>query len=254
MSEGRPEADLLYLPNGRLLAPATLGYRHLAADVIYLWAIQYYGHYEIQNRYVYLQKIFRDVITELDPNYIDPYWIGALIMSIEAKDLDMGLGLLDKGIAANPGEWILPYMAGWECYHARRYDRAARYFDMAIAVPGSPPVIRRAYAAMFQRLGDLRAALAAWGNIASDPQTDEHAREVARRRVRDLTIELDLERVRGAVARYAEARGVAPTSLEDLLRSGLLQHIPLDPDGNPYRYDPKTGQVRAHSELVLGGR
>ena len=35
-------------------------------------------------------------------------------MSVEARDTDMALGLLDKGIAANPRDWLLPYLAGWE--------------------------------------------------------------------------------------------------------------------------------------------
>ena len=249
----RPEgAELLYLPSGKYLAAASFGYRHLLADFIYLWAIQYYGHYEIENRYRYLQKIFRDVITELDPNYIDPYWIGALVMSVEARDTDMALGLLDKGIAANPRDWLLPYLAGWECYQARRYDRAAAYFEKAIAAPGAPAVIRRSYAAMFQKQGDLPTALRAWRSIAKDPSMDPAGREIARRHVHDLQIEVDLDALGGLLRRYISEHGAPPPSLETLVGIGWLEKLPVDPEGNPYRYDRRSGRVRAQTSFVLG--
>jgi len=67
------------------------------------------------------------VISELDPRYIDPYLIGALIMSAEAHQDEMALRLLDKGIAANPTEWILPFDAGFLCYD-HLHDYPARHF------------------------------------------------------------------------------------------------------------------------------
>ena len=55
--------------------------------MIYIWAIQYYSNYEREDRYRYVEHVFGEVIAELDPHYIDPYWMGALIITIEAQDL-----------------------------------------------------------------------------------------------------------------------------------------------------------------------
>jgi tetratricopeptide (TPR) repeat protein len=254
MPKAAEGADLLYLPSGKYLSIASLGQREVLADAIYLWSIQYYGHYEAGNRYVYLDKIFREVITELDPKYTDPYWIGALIMTVEAKNLDMGLALLDKGIAANPDQWILPYLAGWECYHAKKYDRAQAYFERAIGVPNAPPSLRRAYAGMFQKLGDKRAALASWKELVRDPAVDDRTRDIAARRVRDLEIEVDIETLSAAVARYRSERGSNPPSLAALEGAHLVDPVPVDPDGRPYLYDRSTGAVRPANAYVLGGR
>lgn len=248
-----PAADLLYLPSGKYLVVASLGHRQVLADLIYLWAIQYYGNYEITNRYLYLDKIFREVITELDPRYIDPYWIGALIMTIEAKDVEMGLRLLDKGMAANPDQWILPYLAGWECYHAKEYERAAAYFDRATAIPGAPPVIKRAYAGMFQKLGDREAAIAAWSEVARDPSMDARGRQVAEKRVKELRVEGDLERIQTAIDHYAGRTGSPPRSLRELVAAGDLSSVPVDPDGRSYEYDPGRGKVMPPAARVLGG-
>src|SRR6266496_2372404 len=87
---------LLYLPSGKYLKVMALGFDGLLADGLYLWSIQYYGNYDIKDRYAYLERIYDQVITELDPHYLDPYLVGALIMSGEAHDPEMALRLLDK--------------------------------------------------------------------------------------------------------------------------------------------------------------
>ncbi len=39
-----PGYHLLYLPSGKYLKAITFGYSNLAADLIYLWSIQYYSN------------------------------------------------------------------------------------------------------------------------------------------------------------------------------------------------------------------
>ena len=46
-----PGASIIYIPSGKYLKHATFGYSSLMADLIYIWAIQYYGNYTIAERY-----------------------------------------------------------------------------------------------------------------------------------------------------------------------------------------------------------
>ena len=138
-SEPREE-ELLYLPNGKLLRVMSLGHASLLADFYYLWAIQYYANYELEGRYRYVEHVFDRVITELDPHYVDAYWLGALILILEARDLEAGLRLLEKGAENNPDKWILLYLAGWEAYHGGQAERAQEYFRRAMQVDAAPPV------------------------------------------------------------------------------------------------------------------
>jgi len=48
------EKDLLYLPNGKYLRVLSLGQAPVVADVVYLWAIQYYSDYDRADRYRYV--------------------------------------------------------------------------------------------------------------------------------------------------------------------------------------------------------
>lgn len=246
------EQALLYLPNGKHLRLASLGHASLAADLVYLWAIQYYSNYERADRYRYVEHVFSEVIAELDPQYLDAYSLGALILIVEAGDLEAGLRVLEKGMAENPDEWLLPYLAGWECYRAGRYDRAAHYMDIAAANPEAPAVIRRNRAGFVAKAGDLRAAYGVWKELHDDPDSDERTRAVAERQMRSLHIKIDTADLKRAVEIFLAGRGRLPRSLEELARTGVVSRVPLDPDGNPYLYDRQTGAVTSGAGSVLG--
>jgi tetratricopeptide (TPR) repeat protein len=246
--------ELLYLPNGKYLRVMSLGHRTLMADAVYLWAIQFYSNYEREGRYRYVEHVFSNVITELDPHYIDAYWLGALILIIEAGDLDAGLDLLEKGMDANPKAWILPYLAAWECYRTERFDRAAAYFERAMEIPEAPAVLRRLRAGMFSKKGDLRVATRLWQEILEDEDADEASRAIARRQMRDLKISFDVRRLDAAVQRFRKDNGRFPTGLAELERRTYIDDLPTDPEGRAYRYDAETGRIWSPAGRVLGAR
>src|SRR4030065_2811490 len=72
-----PGASIIYIPSGKYLKYATFGYSSLVADLVYLWAIQYYTTYTIVDRFQNLEHIF-SIIPELDPRHTQPCEIGAL--------------------------------------------------------------------------------------------------------------------------------------------------------------------------------
>lgn len=244
--------ELLYLPNGKHLRLMSLGQAPLLADAIYIWAIQYYSDYERGDRYRYVEHVFGDVIAELDPHYIDPYWLGALIMTVEAKDLEAGLRLLDKGIANNPDQWILPYLAAWESYHGGDYRRAGTYFAAAAETPGAPPAVRRMRAGVVSRSGDLRLALRLWEEVRNDPQSDAASVAIAKRQVRSLRARIALQELQSAVERFRAENARYPASLEELRDRGYIRALPRDPQDREYAYDPRTGRVSAVAGRVLG--
>ncbi len=244
-------AAVLYLPSGQYLKAVSLGFPELLADLIYLWSIQYYGNYDAADRYSYLEHVYSGVIAELDPHYVDPYLVGALIMRAEAGEHEMALRLLEKGMRMNPQEWILPFEAGFICFDTLGdYGRAAGYFERAMAISGAPPAIGRMHAEMFNKMGDKRRSLAHWRQIYDGADSD-YVRDISWRHVHDLMMEVDLETLSAAVASYRSLHGRLPASLTDLARAGLVDTIRNDPDGRPYHYDAATGEVRSASPWRL---
>jgi tetratricopeptide (TPR) repeat protein len=253
MSSGRSSSEeLLYLPNGKYLKIASLGQAPVLADMIYIWAIQYYSNYERTDRYRYVEHVFGDVIAELDPHYIDPYWMGALIMTIEARDLQAGLRLLDKGFSNNPDQWILPYLAAWESYRAGEYERAASYFAEAAGIPGAPVAVRRMRAGMISRAGHLRMALRLWTDVLENPDSDSASIAIAKRQVRHLKVRIDLQELQAAVERFRSETSHYPARLDELLAGSYIESLPRDPWDREYGYDPLTGRVSSVAGRVLG--
>ena len=246
------ESQLLYLPNGKHLRLASLGQSSLVADMIYLWAIQFYSDYEREDRFRYVEHVFGSVIAELDPHSVDTYWLGAMILSVEAEDLEGALRLLEKGFANNPEAWILPYLAGWECYYYGQPIRAASYFEMAKNVPDAPTSVRRMHAGMLANAGDWRRAIRIWQEVLDDPQADEASLKIARRRLRELLVRADLVDLAAVIGRFRNDNGRYPRRLDELRQGGYIRAVPVDPDGNPYVYDPQTGQLGSASGRVLG--
>jgi tetratricopeptide (TPR) repeat protein len=243
---------LLYLPSGKYLKVASLGFDGLLADMLYLWSIQYYGNYDIQDRYTNLERIYDQVITELDPHYLDPYLVGALIMTAEARKPEMALRLLDKAVRANPDQWLPAFEAGFLCYNdLHDYTRAASYFEAALRVPGVHPLVRRFYAEMYNRAGDKRTSLKEWLEIYRTSD-DPYAHGIAWNHVHDLKVDVDLADLASAVVRFRDRDNRPPRRLQELVTSGLLPALPRDPEDRDYLYDPQTGEVRYGGGLVLG--
>lgn len=251
--EGAGEKELLYLPNGKYLKAMSLGQGPVMADLVYLWAIQYYSDYDRADRYRYVEHVFGSVITEINPYNVDPYWLGAMILNAEVGDLEGGLRLLDRGFERNPGQWILPYMAAWDCYRAKQYARAAKYFDEAAQVPGAPSYVLRMRAGMFAKEGDYRESIRQWQSVLDQSGSDAASRAIAERQIRDLTVRADLVDLTNAVAAFRARFGRSPERLEDLVTSGVLATLPIDPDHMPYAFDRRTGAVTSSAGRVLGG-
>jgi len=237
-------ASIVYLPSGQGARLTSLGYESVLADLIYLWAIQYYSDKGIPDRYRNLDRIF-GVIAELDPHYEDPYLTGALIAVYEARDLDLAFKMLDRGMEKNPGEWLFPFEAGhYALLFKKDYDLARKYFKRAMDLPGAPAITRRLYADASFRTQDLDAAWKTWQDVFQSAP-DERVKKVASNHLYQVKAARDTERIASAVRDFKGRFHRLPMNLSQLVRSGFLPNLPLDLDGQDYLYDPQTGEVKS---------
>jgi tetratricopeptide (TPR) repeat protein len=237
-----PGAGILYLPSGTYLKYATFGFGTLMADIVYLWAIQYYGNEEIADRYDSLLHIF-GIIAELDPRYVDPYEVGALIALYDLSDMSLAFKILDMGFEKNPGQWIFPFEAGHYAALAKDYPTARAYFKKAMDVPGSPAIAKRLYADAAFKTMDLKTSWETWLEVFNTAQ-DDQIRKIASNHLYQVKSVADIGALKKAVGRFKEKSGRLPSEPGELVRAGLLPSLPKDYDGNDYVYDPATGEFR----------
>jgi len=237
-----PDAGLLYLPSGKYLKLAVLGYDNLAADLLYLWSIQFYGDRRIISRYQYLEHIY-GIITDLDPHYSDAYVIGALIMAVEGEDMDTAFRILHKGMEANPDKWIFTANAGYYAWlDLHDYALASEYFKKASEIEDCPPPIRRLFGIMMEKGGDARSSLQFWKEIYNT-SNDDASRRIALRFIQKLKIKLDMETLQIVTDQYKEKYGRPPASWHALIDAGMLLSVPQNPYGEPYAFNLRTGKI-----------
>jgi tetratricopeptide (TPR) repeat protein len=237
-----PGASVIYIPSGKYLKFVTFGYSSLAADLIYIWAIQYYSTYTVIDRFKYLEHIF-SIIAELDPRYQDPYEVGALIAFYEAKDLRLAYKIMDLGVAKNPDQWIFPFEAGHYAQMAGDYKTARKYYEKAMGNPGAPDIVKRLYAAAGFKTMDLKTSWETWFEIYNTAK-DERTKKIASKHLYQVKSTADLIVLREAIKQFAERYNRHPGDLAELVQMGFLASLPKDLDGKDYLYDSKTGEVK----------
>ena len=244
-------AGLLYLPEGPFLRAMALGHEETLADLLYIWAIQYYSNYEDESRYEYLNKVFHGAITELDPLFIEPYLVGGLIMSLEARSTEDAIALYEKGLRNRPDAWEIAYWAGWESYLVRDYLGARRFWLAAQEVPGAPRWIRRMAARMLEKAGDLDAALAEYRDLYANAD-DEATRSIAATWLDQALKSVAMETVEKALAAWRAEQGSCPPTLRHLAGRPEMSGMPPEIGPEALRYDSETCTVLPAPGVSIG--
>lgn len=178
---GRSQGEeLLYFPSGLFVRQASLGYETAAADALWLRGIQYYGEHRLTDQKYVLIGHVMDIVTELDPAFVQPYSFGAFVMAQELKQPERGLELLERGMRANPENWKLAFEAGFLHYVCRRdFAAAARFFTLASRMPGHEAYVERFAAFANQRAGNTGMAILLWKQVLATG--NKYMQDVARR-------------------------------------------------------------------------
>jgi tetratricopeptide (TPR) repeat protein len=237
------------LPSGKTLKIASFGFRNLAADILFIWSIQFYSSYHLTNRYDYLEHIF-NVITDLNPLYKEPYIVGSWIMALELGDVDMAIRLLEKGAGNMKDEWIFDYECGFYAYkELKDIDLAEKYFQRAASKPTAPSHIMRKRAHMIYMQDNLEYAYQLWYDILRKAGDDGFARSAALNHLHQIKYEIDKRNLGQKIRQFRQKYGRNPFNLEELKRVRLLTEIPKDFSGGNYIYNNRTGEIKAYKEF-----
>jgi hypothetical protein len=248
---------LLYLPDAEYLKIASLGYRELIADLLWVQSIQVMGEKKVSEssgRWLYRAL---DIITTLDPKFVRAYEAGGLALTTLVVLPEESNQLMMKGMQHNPTEWKLPFLIGINYYYESYDDaKAAEYMSQASRLPGAPSSLTTLAANLYvsghspQQAVDLLAAL-------YEKATDESAKKLLEIRLKIVLTERDLYLLEQAIDRYRSQNGQYPPRLEAIVGAGFLPALPVEPSGGRYVYDAKTGAVSSSEmteRLTMTGR
>jgi hypothetical protein len=220
------------------------GFRNVMADVVWLQAVQVAGNRKLTPAEYDRLYVLLNVEADLDPKFEMPYLLGGLVLGESPQHGREALRVFERGKVTHPADWRFPFYMGFTHYFSLG-DAVAGGGAMAEAVrlPGSPAYLPGLASRMLSEAREPEVALSLLVPIVRQ-ESDPARRAVLERRIREVTVERDLQTLERAVETYREKTGAVPADLSALVREGILEGIPSEPDGGRYVID-RGGKVRS---------
>lgn len=243
MNTGEARPPGLFFEIGRRPAFA-FGFRNLLADLAWLQAVQTAGSSRLSHGdYDRLASLLR-VVGSLDPRFVVPYLLGGLILGDSPAHAEAALDILERGMEHHPADWRFPFYMGYIRYFTLGDPvGGGESLGVAARIPDSPPYLPLLATRMLSEGNRPETALAFLRGIERE-ETDPARIEILRKRIREVVVERDIRVLERAAETYRREAGARPTSLEDLVRAGLIPRVPEEPHGGRYILEP-GGAVRS---------
>jgi len=256
--EYRSTEEILYIDNPRVLKKLLVGFENVAADLYWLRTVQYFGgkRRDANNKnFDLLEPLLRITVT-LDPKFKIAYSYGATFLSEPfpqgAGMPSKGIALIDDGIRQHPGHWRFYLDKGFIYYwHLRDFDKAAEILLEGGKLQGAPYWMKTAAGRILTEGGDRQTARGLWQVLHDTAETPQQ-RDNAAIHLRQLDALDQMDALQKLIAVFVERVGRHPQRWEELISSGLLTAMPVDPTGAPYLLGPSRGEVRPSPESKLG--
>lgn len=238
------ETNNLQAPNPTLVNILTLGHRRLAADLIWLDALQYFGGTAgARHQYARMPETLEAVV-DLDPDFKYIYIFGGITLTTTLEGVAAADHLLSRCIDRFPDEWRCPFYLGFNAYiYLDDPQRAARYVEQAAKLPDAPSFLASWAVKVLTTAGLCDRSIEMLDSIAASTR-DELTRQNLAEHRRHVVWECNLQIVETATASFKQRLGRAPASIQELTTQGALPRTPPDPYGGQYYID---GQGQAAS-------
>lgn len=228
--------DSLYISSS-MLDKISIGYQEILADIYWLRALQYFGGKNIDDQNPEVLYHYFDIITDLDPKFINAYRYGGAFLAEPPPyglgDLELGTKLFDKGRENNPENFRLPLEEAFLYYlYPKDYAKAAELFEEA----GSKPklsgmrkaTIEGMAAAAHAQGGDRDTSRKIW-EVIYETNPSEGRRNFALRNLIEIQT-MDIEdNLTLALNEYRKRFNKFPEGVQEIADTGIIKVMPASP-------------------------
>lgn len=245
----RAQEEVLYLWSGQHVRRLVPGFAGLAADLYWLRTVQYFGGQRLfahEKKFELLLPLI-EITTTLDPRLVIAYKYGATFLCESPPEgagrCDLGIKVLEKGVAVMPDNWRLRQDLGF--FHfifMRDPQRAAEVLMEASKLPGAAFWLQNLAAMVLAKGGQRESSRAVWRQIFE--QSDGPLKANALQHIDILDAYDAADALQSLVRTIEERTGRRPDTLEELRSAGLIRRAPVDSSGAPFLYDRQSRTVR----------
>lgn len=230
--------DFNYLPNGTFLKGAALSFDEVLADLLWIKTIGYFAeHLKGDRNYQWFNHLL-EVTTTLDPYFQYPYEFGGIILSWELNDIDAGIKFLQKGIENvprhHPRYWYLPFFTAFNyMYYKHDYQQAAKDLEFAATFPQSPKYLPLLVSRLYANTEDPGMAIPFLEEMLTQADSPK-MQEDLQRRINEIRVKQHINVLNAAGKQFQEQTGNALKNINELVTSGILKALPVEPFGGRY--------------------
>lgn len=229
--------------------------KQLVAALLVLKVQMYYGdlvekannQIVIPPDFILMSRMLHGVV-KLDPYNMDAYYFAQSFLTWDVKQYRLANDLLDYGMKYRTWDWYLPFFAGFNSsFFLKDYAAAAKYYQRAGELSGSD-LTRLMAGRYMQQSGQTELAIAYLTAMESGEKNPALKKNYQLR----LSAFREARRIEVSSDHFREARGINPTTIEQLITGGFLSPPPRDPYGGEFYLDP-DGKVATTSKYSFSG-
>jgi tetratricopeptide (TPR) repeat protein len=250
------EEKLGYMPKGEVLRYISADQKELLAASMVMKVLFYFGSLvdksfnklDLPPDFPAISRSIHSAVI-LDPYNMDAYYFAQATLVWEVKQVQLASDLMEYGMRYRTWDYSLPFYAGFNyAYFMKDYDKAAVFYRRAAELSGSELFIQLTGRYLYES-GKSKMAID-YLTIMEKGATTPAIKKSFQIRLQALK---EGRRIEEARDRYAAAKGHPPASVEDLVGSGYLPGMPVDPYGGRF-YLEADGSVRSTSKFAFGTR
>jgi len=249
----RPVAIKLgYIPNPHVLRLGVADYGLAVAETAVVKVLFYFGtlvenlskNVIIPPEYPNMYRTL-EAAAYLDPYNMDGYYFAQAVFTWNLGRIAEVNALLERGLKYRSWDPWLPFYLGFNyAYFLKDYPKAAVYMQQAAERSGNPLFAKLASRYFYE------SQQTGLGLIFLDTMIAQ-AKDLAVRKTyqlrRDSLVAITV--IEKALSDYQLKFGYRPSDLQALVKTGLLEALPVDPYGGTFYLD-EQGRVRTTSKLA----
>ncbi|MCL4479227.1 MAG: hypothetical protein M1381_09055 [Deltaproteobacteria bacterium] len=237
--------ELAFFPSEPFIKAAVFHYDNFFSDISWMQSVQYIGKHLATDREFNLLYHIYDVVTKLDPRFIDAYNFGAIMLAQYNKDAPSAMNLLKLGMKRDPDSWEIPFQAGFIAFTIYKNNAIAlHYFKIANKKTEHHKTIEQYIAFLSEKQGSVDIALKMWTDMYNS-SNDTITKNICLYNILRLNVKKYEKLLTQAIDNYKHSEHRVPKSLESLVSKGYINKIPSVVSWKPFQYNTKTGKLIA---------
>lgn len=220
--------SVLYLSSGSSVKRLSCGFEGTLADLYWLRSVQYFGrqilsqdqevNHQLEGSVDYrLLYPLLDITTTLDPQHIEAYNFGALLLP--SYNYAQAEALLEKGIKNNPQTWQLYQSLATVYWKQRKYPQASEAFSKGGDMPNAPKWMKILSGVMLTQTGRRETACQMYSLYYEEAakNNDQLTREQMEAQIRRIQTFDELDYINKTIQAYQQKTGKCPQSVPEIV-------------------------------------